>query len=81
VFTDTVTDVFPRIVSQACARRLEVNATFDLGQIAASQVSGTTQELRKNRGYSGQNNFRKFTRSHSRISGLVDGKSPLPIFR
>lgn len=81
MLTDTIADVGTSIVTETSAWWLEVDCILDTGQITASQVGGTTQEVRENRGNRGKDDLGELARGLGSIGRLVDGKALLPALR
>lgn len=45
VFTHTVSYICTSVTAQSCIRWLEIDASFDLGQVAASQISRSSKKI------------------------------------
>lgn len=81
MLTDTVADISTRIVSEPSSLGLEVNRGLPTGQVGASQISRTTEELRDGAFNLAQHSLRKFARSDGGVGGGVDGQVLFPALR
>lgn len=79
MLADTVTDISTRIRSETSAGGLEVDGVLDLGQIAASQIGRSAQEVGQGGDDGGENDFGKLAGSLGSIRRLVNGQGAFPV--
>ncbi|ROV88950.1 hypothetical protein VPNG_10195 [Cytospora leucostoma] len=78
VLTDTVADVTSTVVAQTGGRGLEVDSLLPPGEVGASQICGTTNQLGDDVVYLLQNDLGQLSRSNGIVLGGVDGQGLLP---
>lgn len=78
MLTDTIADVGAGVVTETSAWWLEVDGTLDTGQVRASEISRTADELREDGGDGSEDDLRELARSLSGVGGLVYGERLLP---
>ena len=81
VLTNTVADVAASVCAKTGAGGLEVNRTLNLGQVATSQIGGSTNKVGQGRDDGRKHDLRKFARGDSGVRWLVDRKFLLPALR
>ena len=79
MLADTITDISTRIRSKTSAGGLEVDRVLDLGQIAASQIGRSAQEVGQGGDDGGENDLGKLAGSLGGICWLVDRQGAFPV--
>lgn len=78
VLTDTVSDVSAGVVTETGGLGLEVDSLLPSGQVGASQISGTTEELGNDALDLGEDGLGQLSGSNGGVGGAVDGEALLP---
>lgn len=81
VLTDTEAEVSARVVSETGRGVLEVGSALVPGQVGASQVGRTTDELGENLGQRVEGRLGELSGSDGGVRGGVGGQSLFPAFR
>lgn len=81
VLTDTVSDVSTGVVTKTSGLGLEVDSLLPSGQVGASQIGGTTEELGNDTLDLAEDSLGQLSGGNGGVGGSVDGEALLPALR